>query len=266
MFYDQMIDFQNCTPGNVGILKLSYNATYDKLHLKLGGGLTAADLGKIEGKANGVTFFEDDASLLVLRDTYMGVYTQADTVTLDFTEPNTKGGAAQQYLASLPRNLLESLTFEVTIKSTAPAGMTLKAEGEYRDPTQNPFILRRKKFTIPLSAAGDNDYSLPSGEAIGGLIKRVWIHHSGTVDAAELRTNGTPRMRGSVTSFTYKQKRNRVVPQNNVLVLDFVDDGNLMGMLNTTIVKETLLRLHTTAGGGQATVYLDYLADYRRLS
>lgn len=151
MYYDQMIDFQNCTPGNVGILKLSYNATLDKLHLKLGGGLTAAHLGKIEGKANGVTFFEDDVAFMLKRDAYLGVFTQADTVTIDFTEPNTKGGAAQQYLAALPRNLLTSLTFEVTIKDTAPVGMTLKCEGEYRDPTQNPFILRRKRFAIPLS-------------------------------------------------------------------------------------------------------------------
>jgi hypothetical protein len=266
MFYDQMIDFQNCTPGNVGILKLSYNATFDKLHLKLGGGLTVAHLDKIEGKANGVTFFEDNAANIIKRDAYLGVFTQADTLTIDFTEPNTKGGAAQQYLASLPRNLLTSLTFEVSILPAAPAGMTLKCEGEYRDPTQNPFILRRKKFAIPLSVNGDNDYSLPSGDTIGGLIKRVWIHHGGSIQAAELRTNGTPRIRASVASMEYKQKRNRVVPQANLLVLDFIDDGNLMGMLNTTIVKETLLRLNTNAAGGQATVYLDYLADYRRLS
>lgn len=264
-FYDQMIDFQNCTPGNVGILKLSYNATFDKLHLKLGGGLTLAHLGKIEGKANGVTFFEDIAAFMVKRDAYMGVFTQADTLTIDFTEPNTKGGAAAQYLAALPRNLLTSLTFEVTISADAPAAMTLKAEGEYRDPTSNPFILRRKKFTIPLTVAGDNDYALPSGEN-GGLIKRAWIHHAGTIVASELRTNGTPRIRASVASMEYKQKRNRVVPQAGLLVLDFIDDGNLMNMLNTTQVTETLLRLNTNAGGGQATVFLDYVADLRRLN
>jgi hypothetical protein len=265
MFYDQMIDFQNCQPGNVGILKLSYNATFDKLHLKLGGGLTLAHLGKIEGKANGVTFYEDDASLIQIRDAYQGVFTQPDTLTIDFTEPNTKGGAAQQYLAALPRNLLNSLTFEVTIAANAPAGMTLKCEGEYRDPTQNPFILRRKRFAIPLGVLGDNDYSLPSG-ATGGLIKRAWIHHAGNVTGVELRTNGTPRTRATVASMAYKQKRNRVVPQANLLVLDFIDDGNLMNMLNTTQVTETLLRLTTNAAGGQATVFLDYVADLRRLN
>ena len=262
-FYDQMIDFQNCTPGNTGILKLSYNATFDKLHFILGGGLTKAHLGKIEGKANGITFFEDSMQFIAARDAYQGIFTQADTVTIDFTEPNTRGGAAAQYLAALPRNLLNSLTFEVEILPAAPVGMTLKCEGEFRDPTQNPFILRRKKFAIPLGVTGDNDYTLPSAND-GGLIKRIWIHHTGIVDAAELRTNGTPRVRASVKSLEYSAKRDRVVPQANLLVIDFISDGNLMNMLNTTQVKETLLRLRTT-GTGQATVYLDYVDDLRKL-
>lgn len=262
-FYDQMIDFQNCTPGNTGILKLSYNATFDKLHFILGGGLLKAHLGKIEGKANGVTFFEDSMQHIAARDAYQGIFTQADTVTIDFTEPNTRGGAAAQYLAALPRNLLNSLTFEIEILPAAPVAMTLKCEGEFRDPTQNPFILRRKKFAIPLGVTGDNDYTLPSAND-GGLIKRIWIHHGGIVDAAELRTNGTPRVRASVKSLEYSAKRDRVVPQANLLVIDFISDGNLMNMLNTTMVKETLLRLHTT-GTGQATVYLDYVDDLRKL-
>jgi hypothetical protein len=263
-YYDQMIDLQNATPGNIAVLKLSYNATFDKLHFKLGGGLTKADIGTIEGKANGVTFFKDDAANMALLDAYLGVYTEAGTLTLDFTEPNTRGGAAAQYLASIPRNLLQSLTFEVQILPTAVNTMTLKCEGEYRDPTTNPFILRRKDFTIPLGVTGDNDYSLPSAMN-GGLIKRVRIHHGGNITKVELRTNGTPRKRADVSSVTYAQKRNRLTPQVNMLMLDFIEDGNLMGMLDTTKVTETLLRL-TTSAPDQAKVYVDYIADLRALN
>ena len=266
-FLDQMIDLQNATPGNTAILKLSYNATYDKITFILGGGLTKAMIHSITGKANGVTFFEDDGSLLSLRDTYQGVFVDPNRITLDFTEPNSRGGASAQYLASLPRNLLNSLTFEIVIDATAPAAMTLKAEAIYRDPTQNPFILRRKRFVIPLPVNGDNDYVLPSGQ-IGGLVKRVYIHHGGQLANIELRTNGTPRKKGPVASYEYEQKRNRLVPQgaSNLTIVDFLEDGNLMGMLNTTTVTETLLRLTTSAGGGQATVYMDYVADLRSLS
>jgi hypothetical protein len=263
-YYDQMIDLQNATPGNTAVLKLSYNATFDKLHLKLGGTLAKTDIGTITGKANGVTFFEDDAANLALLDAYNGVFTQSDTITIDFTEPNTRGGAAAQYLASIPRNLLKSLTFEIQIKSTAPSGMTLKAEGEYRDPTTNPFILRRKKFTMPLGFVGDNDMALMSGPQ-GGIIKRVRVQHGGNVTAAELRTNGTPRIRASVASLTYAEKRNRLTPQTNWLMLDFIADGNLMGMLDTTKATETLLRL-TTSAADSATIYVDYVADLRALN
>ncbi|MES2367203.1 MAG: major capsid protein P2 [Pseudomonadota bacterium] len=263
MYYDQMIDFQNKSPGNVAVLKLSYNATFDKLHFQLGGGLTKADIGRIEGKANGVSFFVDDGSLMELRDAYAGVFTDSDTLTLDFTEPNTKGGASAQYLASLPRNLLTSLTFELTISADADPGMTLGCTAEYRDPTVNPFILRRKDFTVPMSVTGENDFMLPSGMD-GGLIKRVWIHHGGNVTKAELRTNGTPRIRAVVAQIEYAQKRNRVVPQEDILVLDFIADGNLMGMLNTAQVKETLLRI-TTSAPDQARVFVDYIDDLRKL-
>lgn len=262
--YDQQIDLQNVRAGVVAVLKLSYNATFDKVHLLLGGGLTKAHIGRIEGKANGVTFFVDDGQLIGLRDAYMGVLVDDDRITLDFTEINTRGGAAAQYLSCIPRNLLASLTFEVEIKDAAPDGITLKAEAEYRDPTPNKFILRRKDFNVPLALTGENDIMLPTA-VNGGLIKRIWLHHTGNVTKAELRTNGTPRIRASVASLEYQQKRNRLVPQENVLVLDFCADGNLMNMLNTAGVKECLLRL-TTSDTDAVKAYIDYVDSLDRLS
>jgi hypothetical protein len=262
--YDQQIDLQNVRPGVVAVLKLSYKATFDKLHLNLGGGLTKANVGRIEGKANGVSFFVDDGALVGLRDAYMGVFVDPNIITLDFTEINTRGGAAAQYLASIPRNLLASLTFEIEIKAAAAAGSTMTAEAEYRDPTPNPFILRRKDFNVPLSLAGENDIMLPTA-VNGGLIKRIWLHHGGNVTKAELRTNGTPRIRASVGSLSYAQKRNRLVPQANILVLDFCSDGNLMNMLNTAGIQECLLRL-TTSAPDSVKAYIDYVDDLKKLS
>jgi hypothetical protein len=262
--YDQMIDLQNVRPGVVAVLKLSYKATFDKVHLMLGGGLTKANVGRIEGKANGVSFFVDDGALIGLRDAYAGVFTDNSIITLDFTEPNTRGGAAAQYLAAVPRNLLNSLTFEIEIKAAANAGSTMVAEAEYRDPTPNPFILRRKDINVPLSLVGENDLMLPTAVS-GGLIKRIWLHHTGHLLKAELRTNGTPRIRASVASMIYAQKRNRLVPQGNLLVLDFCQDGNLMNMLNTAGIQECLLRL-TTDAADSVKVYIDYVDDLKKLS
>lgn len=262
-YYDQFTDLQNVGPGKVAVLKVSYNATIDKIHFTLGGGLTKADITLIELKANGNVFYTDTAANLAIRDAYLGVYSEATTLTLDFTETNTRGGAAAQYLASIPRNLLQSLTCELTIGSGANALSTLTAQAVYRDPTANPFILNRKRFTVALPATGDNDLFLPAGDA-GGLIKRVWIHHGGNVTKGLIQTNGVPRSRATPTQFAYEQKRNNLTPQANLLVLDFIQDGNLMGMLNTTQYKEVLTRL-TTSAADQATVFVDYISDLRRL-
>jgi hypothetical protein len=262
-YLDQQVDLQNATPGNVAVLKVSYNATFDKIHLYLGGGLTKAMIGQIEGKVNGVQFFVDDGSLLGLRDAYIGAFVDPNIITLDFTEPLTRGGAPAQYLASLPRNLMQSLTFEIAISGAAPVGMTLRAQAEYRDPTQNMFVLRRKVLNAPLSQTGDNDVFLPV-DAAGGLIKRIWLHHGGNITKAELRTNGTPRIRALNTDIQYTQKRNKVVPQTNILVLDFIADGNLMNMLNTAGVKECLMRI-TTSAPDSLKAYIDYIDDLRKL-
>jgi hypothetical protein len=262
--FDRMVDLQNVVAGNTAVLKLSYAATFDKLHLVLSGGLTKAHIGRIEGKANGVTFFVDDGQLLGVRDAYQGVFVDASIITIDFTEPNTRGGAAAQYLAAVPRNLLASLTFEIEIKAAAPGGSAMKALAEYRDPTPNPFILRRKDFNVPLPIVGDNDIMLPT-QVNGGLVKRIWIHHTGHVTSAELRTNATPRIRATTGEVTYWQKRNRLVPQANVLVLDFVADGNLMNMLNTAGINECLLRV-TTDAAESVKAYIDYVDDLKRLA
>jgi hypothetical protein len=263
MFFDDMIDLQNVGPGKVAILKISYNATIDKIHFNLGGGLTKADITRIEGKANGTTFFVDDAASLAKRDAYAGQFTQNGTVTLDFTEPNARGGAPEQYLASIPRNLLDSLTFEVTIAEGANAGSTMSAKAEYRGPTKNPFILRRKDINTPLSLTGDNDLMLPSA-INGGLIKRIWLHHTGHVTKVELRTDGVPRIRATDADIQYSQKRHSLTPQANVMCVDFLADGNMMGMLNTAGVSEAFMRL-TTDAPDSLKVYIDYIDDLRKL-
>nr|DAD55489.1 MAG TPA: major capsid protein [Corticoviridae sp.] len=263
-FLDQQIDLQNVRPGATAILKLSYDATYDKIHLNLGGGLLKTHIKRIEGKANGTTFFVDEGSRIGMRDAYQRSFVDAGIITLDFTEPNSRGGAPAQYLASIPRNMLQSLTFEVTIDATAPVALTLTADAEYRDPTPNTFILRRKDFNVALPLIGENDLVLPSDVQAGGLIKRIWLHHTGNVTKAELRTNGAPRIRALTSTIGYTQKRNNLVPQANVLVLDFLSDGNLMNMLNTQGVKEAFLRL-TVSAADSVTAYIDYIDDIRKL-
>lgn len=262
--YDRLIDFQNRSPGGVAVVNVPLNRTLDKLHLVLPAGVTKSQITRIEGKINDRTFLVDEGSRLTSRETYLDNFVDATHLTLDFTEPSARGGAPEQYLTCLAANLFKKLTFEVTIDaavSTANAA-AITAECDYRGPTQNPFILRRKDFTAPLSFVGENDIVLPSGKA-GALIKRIWIHHGGNVTGAELRGDNSTKFRWTdLASLTYSQKRQGFVPQTNISVLDFVAEGNLMSAFNTKNFAESLLRLTTTAADS-ARIYVDFIDDYR---
>lgn len=271
MFYDQLNNLQNVRAdgGGVAILTLPLSVTYDKIKLKLLNDLTAADITRIELKANGKTFFVDSGARRKARQDYKGVHTEAGYLTIDFTEPNARGGAVPQYLASIPANLLKSLTAEFTI---APAGVGktfgLEAYAEFRGPTNNPYITKFLDFNASLPNAGDHDLFLPSGIS-GGIVKRLWLHHTGNLNAADLRVNRVTAIKATTSALVYQQKENNLVPQANVTVLDFVVDGNLQGALNTAgsngnQAPSIELRL-TTDAADVISGYIEYIDPINRL-
>jgi hypothetical protein len=268
MFFDRILKVENVGPGKTALVTLGLNATYDKIILLLGGTpghvLVAANLSAIRIKANDIEIFADTGPNLDKRQAYAGVSTDAGEVTIDFTEPNARGDAAQQYLASLPANLLKKLVIEVDIAAGADAAGTLAAAAEFRGPTKNPFILKRRIFNYFAPGAADHDLFLPSG-GNGGIIKRVWLHDGGHVTAAMLRVGGFIAMQyKTVAELGRVQTRNGLVPQAGIDVLDFIADGNLQGALNTSAGQDVALRLTTDAA--QAIVgFIDYIDPIDRL-
>lgn len=268
MFYQRMLRVENAGNGKTALITPGLNATYDKFALMLAGGLTAADLTQIRIKGNDAEFFVDTGPLLDKRQAYQGVDTDPAEVVIDFTEPNARGDAAQQYLAALPANQLKKLVIEVDIAANQGVGedfSLLTCAAEYRGPTKNPFILKRRKFTQYLPAAGEHDLFLPSG-VTGGIIKRVWLHELVShITAARLTVGGAIAQDfRTMAELTRVQERNGRVPQALTRVLDFVVDGNLQGALNTTGGQEVALRL-TVDAATSIDGYIDYLDPINRL-
>lgn len=264
---DKLINLQNVGAGQVAILTVPCSVTYDKIHLKLGGGLVAADIAKIEGKANGKTFYVDTGTFVQKRQAYKGIYVQAGVVTLDFTEPNARGGAVPQYMASIPANLLSNLVFEITISGAANALSTLLATAEYRAPTQNPYIRKMILMNAALPSVGDNDLFLPSGMS-GGLVKRVWLHGNDRLTQYDLRVDKTTKRFQTKFDWLNEQNENKLVPQTGLDVIDFMADGNVQGMLNTAgdgkHIPEIQLRATVSAAETMA-IYLEYIDPIGRL-
>lgn len=271
MFFDRILNVQNVAPGKTALITPGLGATYDKFVLLLGGGLVAADLTEIRMKANDVEFFVDTGPLLNSRAAYLGQSTDVGEVTIDLTEARARGDAAAQYLASIPANLLKKLVIEVDIDAGANALSTMNCSAEFRGPTKNPFILKRRRFNYFAAGAADHDLFLPAGIS-GGIIKRVWLHDGGIVSAALLRVGGFIAMQyKTIAELKRVQARQlpALVPQANIDVLDFIADGNVQGALNTAAAggqqaPDVSLRL-TTTGAGAIVGYIDYIDPIDRL-
>ncbi len=269
MFFDRVLKVENIGPGKTAIITPGLNATYDKFVLLLGGGVpfVAADLTAIRIKANDIEMFRDTGPNLNSRQAYKNISTAVTEVTIDFTEPHAKGSgagpnvtsaSAQQYAASLPGNLLKKLVIEVDIAAGASATGTLACSAEFRGPTVNPYILKRRVFNSAFPGAQDNDLFLPAG-GNGGIIKRVWLHDGGLVSKAILRVGPMIALNfNTMLELQRVQARNGLVPQANIDVLDFIADGNLQGALNTAAGSSVSLRL-TSTGAGPLQGFIAYI-------
>jgi len=258
-----LTNLQNVGTNNVATLKMPAGPgapTFDQIKLELGGTATDAHIDWIRAKANGRIFMDEGLGTRIKsRDAYRGITSETAFVVLDFTEPKARNGAAEQLLASVPASLLQDLSLEIKLGAAWPAGGTLKASAIYRPPTNNPFIRKmlntNQAFTAAGTDAAPNIVYLPIGGG-GGKIKRVWIHESvaSNITGAQIRIANNVVYEATRAQIENDQKRNGLTPQASLVVLDFVSDGNLAGMLDTEKAPNVELRLVT----GAAAVYTIY--------
>jgi len=262
-------NLQNVAPGNTATLKLPVgkNApTLDKVILELTGGLVASNIESIRGKANGRLFMDESTGTIMnLRDTYRGIFTADGFLTLDFTEPKARNGAIEQLLASVPMSMLQDLSFEIKLAAAAPALGRIDAQIVVRQPTNNPFILKKLNTTASFAASGEQIAYLPTGGA-GGKLKRIWIHEGtgGTVTDLQIRVGNSIAYETNRTKLEYAQKCNGLTPQIGIVVLDFIEDGNLSGVLDTGNAANVELRL-TSSAANTYTIWYEFIDPIGRL-
>jgi hypothetical protein len=237
--------------------------TLDKLQFILGGTFTVAHITSIKGFANGREFYVDGTGTVHnARRTYLGLSTATSELVLDFTEPNARS-AIEQNLSALPLALMQDCRFELAISgATNP---TLKALAHFRAPTNNPFIKKQRRLSQSFAAGGEQVVYLPNG-ANGGKLVRVWIHEAtpGNITAVELRARNAVGFEATRTEIQNSQGHNGLTVQAGVLVLDFIEDGNLSGWFDTSALADVELRLTGTAADAY-TIYLEYLDPIGRL-
>ena len=264
-------NLQNVAPGNTATLKLptGKNApTLDKIILELSGaGFLPSHIESIRGNANGRIFFDESSGTIInKRDDYRGIFTAANFLTIDFTEINARNGAVEQLLSSVPLSMLQSLSFDIKLAAGAPATARLDAQIVVRQPTSNPFILKKLNTTQAFSASGEQIVFLPTGGA-GGKLKRIWIHEvttPGTVTELAIRVGNSIAYETNRAKLEHSQKQNGLVPQAGIVVVDFVEDGNLSGVLDTGNAAGVELRL-TSSAANSYQVWYEFIDPIGRL-
>lgn len=263
-------NLQNVSKGNTATLRLPVgkNApTLDKVILQLGGtSFLKSHITSIVGKANGRPFYNEGSGTLISnRDVYKGIAVDAAFLAIDFTESKARNGAVEQLLSSVPMSMLQDLSFEITLASGAPADATLNAQIIVRQPTNNPFILKKLQTTQAFSASGEQIVYLPTGGA-GGKIKRIWIHElsAGHITDVRIQVGNSIAFETNRLQLEFEQKRNGLVPQAGIVVVDFVEDGNLAGVLDTGAAGNVELRI-TADAANTYTVYYELIDPIGRL-
>lgn len=264
-------NLQNVAPGNTATLKIptGKNApTLDKILLELSGaGFTLAHIESIRGKANGRLFYDEavNGDTHNKRDTYRGIFTAATFLAIDFTESKARNGAVEQLLASVPLSQLQDLSFEIKLAAAAPAAARLDAQMIVRQPTQNPFIMKMLNTTQNFGASGEQIMYLPTGGA-GGKLKRAWIHETtaGTITDIQIRVGNSIAHETSRTKLEHSQKQNGLTPQAGIVVVDFIEDGNLSGVLDTGMAANVELRI-TSSAANTYQVFYEFIDPIGRL-
>lgn len=263
-------NLQNVAPGNIATLKLATGAnapTLDKIIFELSGaGFDVADIEWVRVNANGKPIWnEGSGSIINVRDDYRGIFTSATMLTLDFTEPNARNGAVEQLLGSIPLSLLQDFSVDIKLAAAAPAVGRIDTQIAVRQPTKNPYVTKKLQTTQAFPASGEQILFIPTGGA-GGKLKRMWVHEltPGTITDVEIRMGNATVNETNRAKMEHSQKLNKLVPQAGMVVIDFIEDGNLSGVLDTGNAAGVELRLQSSAGNTY-TVYYEFIDPIGRL-
>jgi hypothetical protein len=161
---------------------------------------------------------------------------QADNLKylkLDFTERDqaifpVKEVGGLDLMTLLP---VGEVFIEIYINAAAVAPV-INATGYFEQRQGNPWVLKFLSFPFTQAAAGK--FTLPLSFR-GALVKRVWLHYTGTnftastngnINRVEVKKNGLVMFDQPDIDNRFDQTDNKKVPQANCFVVDFLIDNN----------------------------------------
>lgn len=164
---------------------------------------------------------------------YKGGADNSKVLLLDFTERTqpifpVKEVGGLDLMTLLP---VGEVYIELYIDATAVAPV-IDGVGYFEQRQGNPWVL--KFITFPFTQSSAGKFTLPL-QPRGALIKRIWLHYTGTnftatangnVSRVEVKKNGLTVYDQSDLSNRFDQAQFKKTPQANCFVVDFIIDDN----------------------------------------
>jgi hypothetical protein len=213
---------ENVAANGVATIKFPLGVTYERVLLQLGGGsFTKSMITDIQFKINGKMFWRCTGSRVDLMNSFKALTAAATMLVIDFTEQDMKEiiGTLGGTIAATKEAGVQSFTAEITIAGATTPSLTVWAQ--VSEPSANPVVTKLVHINEVISGAQRKLISVPWGYAAGGLLKRIWVFHTGLVTSLEVRRNNVmlhEDLPNAVNNHIQTEKRR--VTQTNLQVFD----------------------------------------------
>ncbi|MDW5417051.1 major capsid protein P2 [Iodobacter sp. CM08] len=223
--------FMNVVAGSTASLSLPCGPTYERLYLRMTGTtFNKTHITDIRVKVNGKLIHQADGITLEAFNAYSGMATDANILTVDFTEIFARDRVGQSIGALGTARGVNSVMLEVDIAGTAVAP-TLECWSFTSGPADIGVLNKLLKYPVNIGGAGKWPIALPYGPN-GTMIKRVYIK-SANCTGLEIKKNGVVIHDTTKPVNEFWQKENRKTPQAGFYIFDPATDNNYDDMLRT---------------------------------
>ncbi len=227
------LPFSNVGNSGVASVSLPIGMSYNRIILALGGeSFSKSMITNIKVRVNGKTVWENTGARLDAQNSYRGIASDPDFLTIDFTEPRAKS-MAEQFIGNInTANGVSSVTMEVTIAGAT--GPTLESWSELGPPAPLGVIAKQIPFTASFGSSGKFPFKLIDAANKGAIIKRVHFAHGGQMTSLEVKKNGIVIHDSVPTAVnSFYQGEYRKESQANLYTYDPCCDDNYANSVKT---------------------------------
>lgn len=257
--------------------QVPHGMTYEAIIAALGGTFTKAQITGIRSRINGKQFVDITGTHLDVENQFKKMTAAATYLSLNFSERRARTIIGESIGAIDTSVGVDTFDFEFDIG--AATNPTLEVWGLVSPPKPVDIggSANQNKLTISailkkvhtLSGAADHAVTIPMGSRLGGLIKRVHFHHTGSLTHVEAKRDGDMlQQKAPVALASFVQAELNRTTQSNHAAFDPCMTDNQSDAVSTVRNDGSPASFEftlTTSGAETVTSYTELYSTIARL-